>query len=95
LYLASEDEMQIIPEIKYKGTVSKIDTKACTGFIDLHSKRVSFEYPKELPKDQFDILVDSLRNKIQIYLTGSVEMDLESNPRKILVAKVDRDEVLF
>ncbi len=94
-HLVSEDEVQMIPEIKYKGTISKIDTKTCTGFIDLHARRVSLEYPKDLVKEQFDILIDSLRNRIQIYLTGSVEMDLESNPKKVFVAKVDRDEVLF
>lgn len=93
-YLAADEEIQLIPEIRYKGVVSKIDTKACSGFLDLHSRRVSLEY-KELPKEQFDILVDSLRNKIQIYITGSVEMDLESNPRRILITKVERDETLF
>lgn len=90
-YLAPLEESQLLPEIKYKGTVSKIDTKARSGYLDISNKRLSFTFPADLPEEQFIFLVESLKRKIQIYLVGSVLMDFENNPEKMQVTKVESD----
>jgi hypothetical protein len=94
-YLTPIEESQILPEIKYKGTVSKIDTKACSGYLDIGNKRLSFNYPTTLPQEQFLLLVESLKRRIQIYLIGSVSMDYENNPQKMQVTTVESDVKLL
>lgn len=94
-YLGNSEDMQTVSNIKYKGTISKIDRKVCSGYIDVGSKRISFNYPKDLPQEKYAILVESLRSQIQIYLIGEVIMDFESNPRLINVKDVESDLKLF
>jgi len=95
-YLMDTDQVQTLPKVKYKGVVSKIDTKACSGFLTLGSSRLSFNYdPMRIIQDKFALLVDSLRDQIQIYLEGEVTMDYEGNPRLLVLSDVLPDETLF
>lgn len=93
-----EDELQQIDSMHLKGTVTKVDTKVRSGYVNLGStgkKRVSFTYPSTLSQDEFDILVTSLRTGVQVYLIGSVDMDMEGLPRAIDIASVEEDEKLL
>lgn len=94
-YLESKENIQTVNKVKFKGVVSKIDTKVCSGYIDVGSKRIPFIYPKELPMDKFSILVESLRTKIQVYLIGDVNMDYESNAKNIIVIDIESEAKLF
>jgi len=94
-YLKETDTFQTVPDITYKGTVSKIDTKARSGYLDIQSKRLAFTYPKDLPQEQFEIMIESLKTKIQVYLAGTVTMDYSANPRTMNIIKVERDVTLF
>lgn len=94
-YLQTNEQFQSIPNITYKGVVSKIDTKTGSGFLDIASKRLSFSFPRNLEKIKFHILVESLEGKMQIFLIGSVEMDYEANPKHMEVLDILRDEKLF
>jgi len=91
IYLQSIEATQAIPSITYKGIVSKIDTKVFSGFFDIGSKRLAFNYQIQITPDEFDILIESLRTKIQIYLTGDVTMDYQSNPKHMVVTKIQKD----
>ena len=84
-YLDQLEETQVLPEIKYKGIVSKIDTKASSGYLDISSKRLAFTFQNNLPEEQFAILIESLKRKIQIYLVGSVVMDFQNHPSSMEV----------
>lgn len=94
-----EEEMQSIDQMRLKGVVTKIDTKVCSGYINLGnltSKRVSFSYNrKKLPREQFDSLILSLQTQVQIYVIGVVDMDMEGHPRSIDVSSVEEDEKLL
>jgi len=94
-YIETDDNFQTLSAVKYKGIISKIDTKARSGYIDIGAKRLPFIYPKTLKHGQFVILAESLKQKIQIYLIGDVTMDFESNPRSMFVTKVESDIKLF
>lgn len=95
-YLMDTDQVQTLPKVKYKGIVSKIDTKACSGFLTLGSNRLSFNYdPVQIIQEKFTLLVDSLRDQIQIYLEGEVTMDYEGKPRLLVLSDVLPDETLF
>lgn len=94
-FLGSSDIVQTLDKIKYKGVISKIDTKAMSGYIDIGSKRLSFNYNDQLVQEKFDLLVESLRTKIQIYVIGSVTMDYESNPKQMFISDVESEIKLF
>lgn len=94
-YLDQLEETQVLPEIKYKGIVSKIDTKASSGYLDISSKRLAFTFQNNLPEEQFAILIESLKRKIQIYLVGSVVMDFQNHPSSMEVSRVESDVKLF
>lgn len=94
-YLGFSEVVQTLDNIKYKGVVSKIDTKACSGYIDIGAKRLPFNYIRDLSQEKFNILVESLRTKIQIYVIGSVTMDYQSNPKQMMVVDVESDIKLF
>lgn len=95
-YIISTEETQDIENVKYKGTISKIDRKACSGFLDLGpKKRLGFNFPTDLDQKKFHLLVASLETRIQIYLIGNVIMDYESNPSSMNVIDVKSDIDLF
>jgi hypothetical protein len=94
-YICETEGSQSLDRIKYKGVISKVDTKARSGFIEIRSKRLSFYYDDSLPKEKFALLIESLRNKIQIYLVGSVIMDYENNPLNMKVNDVESDVTMF
>lgn len=94
-YIESIDSFQSLPEVKYKGVISKIDTKARSGYIDIGKKRLPFSYPKGLSHDEFLMMVKSLEQKIQIFLVGEVLMDYESNPKSMSVTGVESEIKLF
>lgn len=94
-YLSDNEDIQTVGNIKYKGIISKIDTKVCSGYIDVGSKRIPFNYLKNIDQNKFAILVESLRSKIQIYLIGEVIMDYENNPKFLNVIDVQSDLKLF
>jgi hypothetical protein len=94
-YLASEVEVQEIDRVKYKGVVSKVDTKTYGGFLDYGKKRLSFYYSNKLSVREFDLLIESLHRKIEIVLVGTVMMDLENNPIKMSVLEVQSDLTLL
>ena len=94
-YFTTSSEIQEVPEMKLKATVSKIDTKARSGYLDMPNKRVPFNYDKNLEQSEFELLVDSLKKRFQIYLIGSVRMDLEGNPASMYIKSVDSDNKLF
>jgi len=94
-YIASIEETQAIEGVKYKGVVSKIDTKTCNGFLDFGSKRLAFSFSKIIDEKSLHILVTSLEKKIQIFLVGNVTMDYEANPVNLVVTKVESEVNLF
>lgn len=94
-YLENGEDFQVVSQVKYKGIISKIDTKANSGYINLGAKRLPFSYRKDLSQEEFELLVESLRKKVQIYILGDVNMDYESNPRSMMVDKVQSDFTLF
>src|SRR5690606_37842855 len=91
----TNEDFQTLPNVKYKGTISKIDTKARSGYIDVQSKRLPFIYAKNLPQEKFEILVYSLRTRVQLYLIGEVTMDYEANPKSMSVTDIESDSTLF
>lgn len=95
IYLKSDNELQILEEIKYKGMITKIDTKARSGYIDIANKRLPFHFDKTIQQEKFDILVESLKKRIQIFLIGRVEMDYENNPIHMQVIDVQSEIKLF
>ena len=95
LYLDSNESFQVLPDITYKGMVTKIDSKVRSGYINLGKRRIAFTYSPELTNEEFIILVESLKRKIQIFLIGQATMDYEGNPRSIAVRKVGSEITLF
>lgn len=95
MYLKSDQDFQTITNVTYKGTVSKIDTKTRSGYLTIGQKRLSFNYSKNLPQNKFEILAESLKLQVQIYLIGDVTMDYESNPRTMILSDVQEDMKLF
>lgn len=94
-YIVNSEETQAIEGVKYKGTISKIDTKAHSGFLDLGTRRLGFTFPREINATQLHILVSALESRIQIYLVGNVTMDFEGNPSTMNVTKVESEVTLF
>jgi hypothetical protein len=95
---SGDEELQVIDKMRLKGVVTKVDTKVRSGYINLGnmtSKRVSFTYPKNLPQDEFDILILSLRTRVQIYAIGTVDMDMEGHPCAIDISSIEDDEKLL
>lgn len=93
-----EDESQIVDSLRLKGVITKIDTKVRSGYLNLgnlSSKRVSFTYPKKLPQEQFDIMILSLRTQVQIYIMGTVNMDMETKPQHVDITSIEDDEKLL
>ncbi|MGD1003616.1 MAG: hypothetical protein ABR884_03535 [Minisyncoccia bacterium] len=95
LYLDSKESFQVLPEIKYKGRVTKIDSKVRSGYINLGNRRIPFTFSSELPIDDYFALVESLKRRIQIFLIGQATMDYEGNPRSIMVRKVESEVTLL
>ncbi len=92
------EELQIIPEMRLKGVVTKIDTKVRSGYLNLGnmtSRRISFVYSKSTNKTEFDTLINSLQSQVQIYLMGNVESDLEGQPISINIVSIEQDEKLL
>lgn len=98
-YLLENESFQTIDNFKIKGFVTKIDTKTCSGYLNLGDvktgKRISFSFPMNLPKEKLHILIGSLESKIRIYIHGQAVMDYEGNPRSIEVSDIRQDEDLF
>lgn len=90
-FIASKEDTQLIAQVKYKGIVSKIDTKACSGYLDIGTRRLSFTFQRSLSEEQFIILVESLKRRIQVYIVGDVTMDFESNPSSVSITEVLSD----
>jgi hypothetical protein len=95
MYFNNSQEIQVLDQIKYKGVITKIDTKARSGFIDITNHRLPFNFDVSLPQEKFNILVESLRTRIQIYLMGKVQMDFENNPSHMQVSDVESEMKLF
>lgn len=95
LYMNYNEQVQNLEKIKYKGVVTKIDTKALSGYLDMGSNRLPFNYIKELPQGEFDILVSSLRTRVQIYVIGSVTMNFQSEPQHMTILEVESEVKLF
>ncbi len=94
-YFTSDDLLQTVSEVRYRGVVSKIDSKVRSGYISVGSKRIPFTFPENLPTEHFIILAESLKRQIQIILIGEVSMDFESNPRSIAITGVESELQLF
>lgn len=94
-YFESKDSFQILPTVSYKGIITKIDSKVRSGYINVGPRRIPFIYPQDLKSEQFVILVESLKRKIQIFLVGDVTMDYENNPKSISITEVRSDIELF
>ncbi len=94
-YFNSDQEIQILDQIKYKGVITKIDTNARSGYINIPSRRLPFNFNDSLSQEKFNILIESLRTKIQIYLIGKVQMDFENNPSHMQVSDVESEIKLF
>ncbi len=93
-----DEELQTIDKMRLKGVVTKIDTKVRSGYINLGNmgaRRVSFSYSKGFDSKQFDILVQSLRSRVQIYVKGAVDSDMEGHPKSIDIIEADEDEKLL
>lgn len=94
-YIVLGEETQALEGVKYKGTISKIDTKACSGFLDFGSKRLGFTFVKNISEKDMHILVTSLEKRIQIYIIGNVTMDFEGNPSSMAVTGIESEVNLF
>jgi hypothetical protein len=94
-FFTNDGEMQLLDNVKYKGVITKIDTKACSGYIDISNKRLSFNYDATIEQEKFEILIESLKKRIQIYLIGKVEMDFENNPTHMQITDVQSEMKLF
>ena len=98
-YFLEDESFQTINQFKIKGFVTKIDTKACSGFLNLGDmktgRRVSFNFQANLPKEKLHILISSLESKIKISLLGQAVMDYEGNPRSIEVVDIQQDSDFF
>jgi hypothetical protein len=94
-YINVDDNNQIVDKIKLKGSISKIDKKAHSGYVDLGSKRIPFNYPKDLSFEQFNSLVLSLRTGVAIYLYGSGILDMEGTTKALNIIEVEEDKTLF
>lgn len=94
-YFVSDDLLQTVSEVRYRGVVTKIDSKVRSGYISVGSKRIPFTFPENLSNEQFIILAESLKRQIQIILIGEVSMDFESNPRSISITGVESELQLF
>lgn len=93
-----DEELQSIDKMRLKGVVTKIDTKVRSGYLNLGSmtsKRVSFNFSKKLPHEQFEILILSLKTQVQIYVIGVVEMDMEGRPCAVDIVEIEEDEKLL
>lgn len=95
LFFKNSQDVQLLEKMKYKGVITKIDTKACSGFIYIGSNRLSFHYNNTLSLEKFNILINSLKNKIQIFIIGKVEMDFENNPIHMQISDVESEIKLF
>jgi hypothetical protein len=94
-YFNNDDLLQTVSEVRYRGVISKIDSKVRSGYISVGSRRIPFTYPEDLAIEQFIILAESLKRQIQVILVGEVSMDFESNPRSISIASVESELQLF
>jgi hypothetical protein len=94
-YMNYNESVQNLEKIKYKGVVTKIDTKAFSGYLDMGSKRLPFNYVRDLPQNKFDILVSSLRTRVQIYVIGGVTMNFQSEPQHMTILDVESEVKLF
>ena len=95
IYFKDNQDFQLLEEVKYKGTITKIDTRARSGFMYTGNNRLSFNYDASLSQDKFNILVESLKTKIQIFLIGKVQMDFENNPYHKQISNVESEIKLF
>ena len=89
------ENLQTVSQVKYRGVISKIDSKVRSGYITVGARRIPFTYPENLPESQYIILAESLKRRLQITLTGEVQMDFESNPRLLNITSVESELQLF
>ncbi|MBD3281780.1 hypothetical protein GF391_03470 [Candidatus Uhrbacteria bacterium] len=90
-YFKTGLETQVLPAMKLKGVVTKLDSKVRSGYISAGSKRIPFTYLRDLEQSQFEILAESLKKQVQIHIVGEVEMDFESEPRSVAIQKVESE----
>lgn len=95
IYFKDNQDFQLLDEVKYKGTITKIDTRARSGFMYTGNNRLSFNYDVALPQEKFNIMVESLKTKIQIFLIGKVQMDFENHPYHMQISNVESEIKLF
>lgn len=92
------EDAQVTPDHRVKGVVSKLDTKTESGFLTVGSKRISFGYnniPISKKQDAFTTLIESMKNRIPIFLIGLATFNLESELKKIDIKDVQSDAKLF
>lgn len=90
-YLQFSEILQTLPTMRFKGVITKLDSKVRSGYISVGNKRIPYTYSDELPEDQYMMLAESLKRKLQIFLVGEVTMDYESNPRSIIVQSIESE----
>lgn len=89
------ENLQTVSQVKYRGVISKINSKVRSGYITVGTRRIPFMYPENLPESQYIILAESLKRRLQITLTGEVQMDFEFNPRLLNITSVESELQLF
>ncbi len=94
-YFEPATTFQTLPEVRYRGEVTKLDSKVRSGYMSIGSRRIPFTYPTTLSQEKYIILAESLKQHLQIVLIGEVTMDYESNPKSILVSDVESEISLF
>lgn len=94
-FMKTNEDSQNLPNMKHRGYISKMDTKTRSGYLTIGQKRVPFNYPKTLHNIEFELLVQSLKEKMLIYLVGDTEMDFEANPKFITAKTISTDKDLF
>ncbi len=94
-YFEPTSAFQTLPQVRYKGEITKLDSKVRSGYVSIGARRIPFTYSADLPHGKYIILAESLKQHIQIVLVGEVTMDYESNPRSILVSDVESEIKLF
>jgi hypothetical protein len=99
-YFESEEELQSVSKYKVKGIVTAFDRKTGNGRLSLsESKRVLFEMAynvdlKTVEKNEV-LLIESMKLKVPIIITGEATLDFESNLRKIKAEIIHPEAKLF
>jgi hypothetical protein len=51
--------------------------------------------PRDLPREKYELLVESLKKRIQVLLIGEVVMNYESEPQNMIIHDVKSELSLF